>query len=86
MTHGLPTVTINGGGDNLEIVRCQNNNPICDAIISVDTSQIPPTVIQSIHSIVLNLFVESWDLTEAYQVEFSIHEFLYANWDETPTE
>ncbi|DAC53108.1 MAG TPA: DNRLRE domain-containing protein, partial [Candidatus Poseidoniaceae archaeon] len=75
-----------GVGDNLEIGGgCQNTiNSICDAIISVDTSQIPlDSNSQSIHSIVLNLFVESWDLTGgAYQVEFSIHEFLYTNWDE----
>ena len=75
-----------GMGDNLEIGGgCQNTiNSICDAIISIDTSQIPlDSNSQSIHSIILNLFVDSWDLTGgAYQVEYSIHEFLYANWDE----
>ena len=29
------------------------------------------------------MFVQSWDLTGgAYEVDFSVHEFLYANWDE----
>ena len=36
-----------------------------------------------IHSINLTLNVESWDLTGgAYEVDFSVHEFLYTSWDE----
>ena len=78
VNYGISDALVIGGG-------CENTlNSVCDAVISIDTSQLPlDSNSQSVHSISLDLFVESWDLTGgAYQVDFSIHEFLYSNWDE----
>ena len=59
-------------------------NSVCDMIISLDSSQLPlDGNEQNIHSISLTLNVDNWDLTGgAYQIEFSVHEFLYSSWDE----
>ena len=78
INYGISDTLVIGGG-------CEGVlNSVCDAVISIDTSQIPvDSNSQSLHSITLDLFVESWDLTGgAYEVDFSVHEFLYANWDE----
>ena len=73
----VDTLTIGGGCGGVL-------NSVCDAIVSVDTSQLPlDSNSQMIHSINLTLSVESWDLTGgAYEVDFSVHEFLYTSWDE----
>ena len=56
---------------------------LCYGLISLDASQIPLNQTQSVHSIDLTLFVESWDLSGgAYQIEFSVHEFLDTSWTE----
>jgi len=56
---------------------------LCYGLISLDASQVPLNQTQSVHSIDLTLFVESWDLSGgAYQIEFSIHEFLDTSWTE----
>ena len=56
---------------------------LCYGIISLDASQVPLNVTQSVHSVDLTLFVESWDLSGgAYQIEFSVHEFLDTSWSE----
>ena len=75
---GTSTTMDIGGG-------CQNIvNSICDVIVSFDSSQLPlDSNVRNLHSLSLELSVEQWDLTGgAYQVEFSIHKFLYTNWDE----
>ncbi len=55
----------------------------CYGIFSLDASQVPLDITQTVHSADLTFFVESWDLSGgAYEIEFSIHEFLYSNWDE----
>lgn len=59
-------------------------NSVCAGIISVDLSQIPfDTQTQTLHSINLTFVVDSWDLSGgAFAVEFSVHQFLLANWNE----
>ena len=55
----------------------------CYGVISLDASQIPLDNSQSVQSLDLTLFVESWDLSGgAYEIEFSIHEFLDSSWNE----
>ena len=55
----------------------------CYAMISLDSSQVPLDNTQNIHSAELSLFVDSWDLSGgAYEIEFTVHEFLYTNWNE----
>ena len=78
VNYGFIDTLIIGGGCGGSL------NSVCDAIVSVDTSQLPlDSNSQSIHSINLTLSVESWDLTGgAYEVDFSVHEFLYTSWDE----
>ena len=56
---------------------------LCYGVISLDASQVPFNQTQSVHSIDITLFVESWDLSGgAYQIEFSVHEFLDSSWSE----
>tara|TARA_B110000459_G_scaffold204073_1_gene264001 strand:+ start:2392 stop:11643 length:9252 start_codon:yes stop_codon:yes gene_type:complete len=56
---------------------------LCYGVISLDASQVPLDVSQSVHSVDLTLFVESWDLSGgAYEIEFSVHEFLDSSWNE----
>ena len=55
----------------------------CYAIISLDASQVPIDTLQSVHSMNLVLHSDTWDLSGgAYQIEFSVHEFIYTNWNE----
>ena len=56
---------------------------LCYGVISLDASQVPLDTAQSVHSVELTLFVESWDLSGgAYEIEFSVHEFLDSSWNE----
>ena len=56
---------------------------LCYGVISLDASQVPLDTSQSVHSVDLTLFVESWDLSGgAYEIEFSVHEFLDSSWNE----
>jgi len=55
----------------------------CDAILYFDTNQLPLNSSQTIHSVSLNLQIESWDLSGgAYAVEYSVHQLLFTNWNE----
>ena len=55
----------------------------CYAIISFDASQVPIDTLQSVHSLELVIHSDTWDLSGgAYQIEFSVHEFIYTNWNE----
>ncbi|MDG1551255.1 MAG: DNRLRE domain-containing protein, partial [Candidatus Poseidoniaceae archaeon] len=56
---------------------------LCYGVISLDASQVPLDTAQSVHSVELTLFVDSWDLSGgAYEIEFSVHEFLDSSWNE----
>jgi len=56
---------------------------LCYGVISLDASQVPLDATQSVHSVELTLSVESWDLSGgAYEIEFSVHEFLNTGWTE----
>ncbi|MFL2882145.1 MAG: DNRLRE domain-containing protein, partial [Candidatus Poseidoniaceae archaeon] len=76
--YGQTTNMMIGGG-------CFNTqNSICDAIISLDLSDIELNdQSQSIHSVDLTLYVDYWDLSGgAYEIDFSVHQFLISNWNE----
>ena len=56
---------------------------LCDAIIALDTSQLPVSTDQTIHSIEFTLYVDQWDFSGgAYALDISVHQFLIANWNE----
>ena len=55
----------------------------CYGVFSLDASQVPLDTSLSVHSVDLTLYVESWDLSGgAYEIEFSVHEFLDSSWNE----
>ena len=78
----------NNFGQNPNIIvgngclQTQTSN--CAGIFSIDFSQIPlDYTAQSLHSMDVEFTVESWDFTGgAYEIEFSVHEFLHTSWNE----
>ncbi len=74
-----------GSSDTMELgTGCEDvAGSLCYGVFSLDASQVPLETSQSVHSIDLTLFVDSWDLSGgAYEIEFSIHEFLDSSWNE----
>ena len=74
-----------GSLDTMELgTGCEDvAGSLCYGVFSLDASQVPLDTSQSVHSIDLTLFVESWDLSGgAYEIEFSVHEFLDSSWNE----
>ena len=63
---------------------CYNSvGSTCDTIIALDTSQIPVSSDQTIHSVELTLYVDQWDFSGgSFGLDLTIHQFLISNWNE----
>ena len=84
ITDALPLANFGFIGDLTVGSGCFSTvGSVCDTIIALDTSQIPISSDQTIHSIELTLYVDQWDFSGgAYAIDVSVHQFLINNWNE----
>ena len=84
ITDALPLANFGFIGELTVGEGCYNTvGSTCDTIIALDTSQIPVSTDQTIHSIDLTLYVDQWDFSGgAYAIDVSVHQFLISNWNE----